>query len=242
MPNGRSYAVIRHRANGWRAISRDTNSFQRQEGLIVYQYFPIPGSEYPIYNFSLDPYSLVSRIPLYFDSVFVDTMRVWYWTQADDSVFGIDVPGWHFAFDPAPLAIDDEFFDVIVDSIGVIRSNYAFHSMVLVGALINGISYGTLTGISDTPNRPLPIQSRVVSYPDPFNASTTLRFNLDRPVSTTIRIYNILGHKVFEDNLGRIPSGPHNYVIHANNLPSGVYFYRVETEIEILSGRMLLVR
>lgn len=248
MSNGKSYAVIRHRRGGLRATAWDTVSYQRQEGAIVYQYFPAPyflGAEYPIYNFSLSPNNYVSQIPYSYylgDSMYVDTMGVGYWKQEMDSVFDLGVTGWYFWFDPNALAIDDEFLDVVVDSFGVVRSEYNITTMVLIGAIINGNAYGSLTSISDVPIRPLPLQSHILNYPDPFNISTTIKFNLNRSLSTAIRIYNTLGQQVFEDILGPISPGPHNYDFRANNLPSGVYYYRVETDLEIQTGRMLLMK
>lgn len=174
--------------------------------------------------------------------MYVDTMGVGYWKQEMDSVFDLGVTGWYFWFDPNALAIDDEFLDVVVDSFGVVRSEYNITTMVLIGAIINGNAYGSLTSISDVPIRPLPLQSHILNYPDPFNISTTIKFNLNRSLSTAIRIYNTLGQQVFEDILGPISPGPHNYDFRANNLPSGVYYYRVETDLEIQTGRMLLMK
>jgi hypothetical protein len=70
------------------------------------------------------------------------------------------------------------------------------------------------------------------SYPNPFNPTTTIAFDVPEPARVTLRVYNILGQQVatlldHED----FEEGNFTVDFNANNLASGVYFYRIEAEI-----------
>jgi hypothetical protein len=66
------------------------------------------------------------------------------------------------------------------------------------------------------------------NYPDPFNPTTTLSYALGRESYVTLTIYDILGRKI--ETLLEKNQSEGNYSIAFNgvNLPSGVYFYRLE--------------
>lgn len=65
------------------------------------------------------------------------------------------------------------------------------------------------------------------NYPNPFNASTTIEFNLPEAGDVTIQIYDILGRNIETLISGNQSAGAHSIVWHADNQPSGVYFYRI---------------
>ncbi len=75
----------------------------------------------------------------------------------------------------------------------------------------------------------LPIEfSLAQNYPNPFNASTTIEFSLPQASEVTIHIYDILGRSIETLNTGTQTAGNHSVVWHADNQPSGVYFYRIQ--------------
>lgn len=81
------------------------------------------------------------------------------------------------------------------------------------------------------------------NYPNPFNPSTTIPYDLPEKSKVSLRVYNILGKEVLRRNLGLQTAGSGKKIkINLNNLSSGVYIYRLETESEILSRKMLLIK
>jgi len=67
------------------------------------------------------------------------------------------------------------------------------------------------------------------NYPNPFNPSTNIQFNLPVKESVTLEVYNILGQKVASlINHKPLPAGQHMVTFHAGDLPSGIYFYRLD--------------
>ncbi|MGD9899659.1 MAG: Ig-like domain-containing protein, partial [Calditrichaceae bacterium] len=67
------------------------------------------------------------------------------------------------------------------------------------------------------------------NYPNPFNPNTHIRFGLPYAGEVRIEVYNILGQKVATIFDGYKPAGYHVVDFHANQLSSGIYFYRIES-------------
>ncbi|UCG55151.1 MAG: T9SS type A sorting domain-containing protein, partial [Dehalococcoidia bacterium] len=64
-------------------------------------------------------------------------------------------------------------------------------------------------------------------YPNPFNPSTTIEFDLPKTSQVTLKIYNILGEEVATLVSDRLTAGSYSYEWNASNLSSGVYLYRL---------------
>jgi len=67
------------------------------------------------------------------------------------------------------------------------------------------------------------------NYPNPFNPSTTIRFSLLRRLPVTLKVFDVLGREVATLVDGELNPGEHSVVYHGEDLPSGVYFYRLTT-------------
>jgi Zn-dependent M28 family amino/carboxypeptidase len=80
------------------------------------------------------------------------------------------------------------------------------------------------------------------NYPNPFNATTTIEFYLPQPVYISLKIYNALGQDVSTLAIENLPAGNHKYQWDAQNLMSGMYFYRLEAKDFTQTKKMLLVR
>jgi subtilisin family serine protease len=90
------------------------------------------------------------------------------------------------------------------------------------------------------------------NYPNPFNPSTNIKFALPEKADVVIAVYNSLGEKVAEAFNGELEEGYHEVVFSAiggsasggnvSTLPSGVYFYRFESEQFFAVKKMLLIK
>jgi len=63
--------------------------------------------------------------------------------------------------------------------------------------------------------------------PNPFNPTTTIAFDLPSRADVEISIYDLLGRKVEEFDLGMKPAGHHTFEYSAGALSSGIYMYRL---------------
>lgn len=66
------------------------------------------------------------------------------------------------------------------------------------------------------------------NYPDPFNPTTTIGFTLGENSAATLSIFNVLGQRVQEFDLGRMSAGTYTQTVDMSRSASGVYFYRIE--------------
>lgn len=67
----------------------------------------------------------------------------------------------------------------------------------------------------------------VQSYPNPLSNFTTIEFELRQSTYVNLSIYNPLGQKVEVLMDGRQGEGKHQLVWDANEIPSGIYYYRL---------------
>lgn len=80
------------------------------------------------------------------------------------------------------------------------------------------------------------------NYPNPFNPTTTITFNLPEKDNVKLAVYDILGREVIKLADGAYEAGEHSFQFDASNLPSGVYLYKIETSRGMLSKKMLLMK
>ncbi len=103
--------------------------------------------------------------------------------------------------------------------------------------------FNGLTGVKDK-NQLQPNQfSLSDAYPNPFNPSTNIKFNLPKSGLVTLKIYNITGQLVMTV-LGNkdLPQGSHEYQINMNGFASGVYFYTLQQENNFIAKKMVLLK
>jgi V8-like Glu-specific endopeptidase len=80
------------------------------------------------------------------------------------------------------------------------------------------------------------------NYPNPFNPSTKIKFAIPVKTQLQLNVYNILGEKVAEVFSGTLEGGFHEFVFDAQNLSSGVYVYRIESDKFTDSKKMSILK
>ena len=82
----------------------------------------------------------------------------------------------------------------------------------------------------------------LTAYPNPFNASTTISFELRDASFVNLTIYDITGREVARLVDGMMPAGSHQVVFDAKDLTSGVYFARLTAGDFRGARKMLLLK
>jgi len=87
----------------------------------------------------------------------------------------------------------------------------------------------------------------LTNYPNPFNPSTNIAFELSKTTPVTIDIYNVKGQRVKSFGTGTYSAGHHIVTWNGADdfgqpVASGVYFYRMQTEGYIGVKKMLLLK
>jgi hypothetical protein len=74
------------------------------------------------------------------------------------------------------------------------------------------------------------------NFPNPFNPSTTIQFDLAKPMTVSLTVHDMLGRQVAQlINGEQMNAGTHD-------VTSGVYFYRLQAEGRALTNKMLLMK
>ncbi len=96
---------------------------------------------------------------------------------------------------------------------------------------------------SDTATVTPPMQFNLLqNYPNPFRETTTIQYWLQRPVAVRIEVFNLAGQRVALLLNGNGSSDQHAIEFHADHLPAGVYFYRLQSEQLSETKKMMLIR
>jgi len=80
------------------------------------------------------------------------------------------------------------------------------------------------------------------NYPNPFNPSTTIQFALPVETEVSLKLYDILGREVASLIDEELPAGIHKLIFEASGLPSGIYFYRIQTEGFVKTKKLTLLK
>ena len=233
MANGKTYSVLDRNISYY----GPSPQWLRQEGSVVYEYRGPIANDDVLFDFSKKTGDTVcvrhaerdsSTVILADDfmlPVFGQTRRTW-----------IYVEYWN--------GINDFTSRYVVDSIGVDRSYFEVWDdwVLLHGAVIDGIQYGTLTSVQypgvGIPNEMVLNQN----FPNPFNPSTTITYELPKTSQVSLMVYDILGREVAVLVNERSEAGVHEVRFDGSNLASGVYFYRLQAGTYVQTRKLLLVR
>ncbi len=80
------------------------------------------------------------------------------------------------------------------------------------------------------------------NYPNPFNPMTTLAFAIPQGAHVTLKVFDSLGRVVSMLVDKALGPGAYNVVFDAEDLPSGVYFYRIEAEEFVQTKKLILLK
>ncbi len=130
-----------------------------------------------------------------------------------------------------------------------VPENLRYSSTTLQTAGTDGKALGDLnwfpeqvTGVSRTPNS-LPGKFELCqNYPNPFNPSTKISYTLEIKGITRLSVFDILGREVAVLVNEVQNAGSHDVTFTANNLSSGVYFYKLMSSETTTTMKMLLMK
>ncbi|MCX7984716.1 MAG: T9SS type A sorting domain-containing protein [Bacteroidetes bacterium] len=80
------------------------------------------------------------------------------------------------------------------------------------------------------------------NYPNPFNPTTRIDFALPKSGPVSLTIFNTLGQVVAKLVDGYYTAGTYTVQFDGKHLPSGLYFYRLQTEQQTLTKKMVLLK
>jgi photosystem II stability/assembly factor-like uncharacterized protein len=117
---------------------------------------------------------------------------------------------------------------------------------------VNGWAFGSegaiykynpgIIGIANNTNN-VPFTIKLFqNYPNPFNPSTSIKFYLAKTGKIKLAVFDLLGREVKVLINGVSEAGEKSIMFEADDLPSGIYFYRLEAGSYKESKKMVLIK
>lgn len=225
---------------------------------VVYQYV---GSTSKLFQVHLSTNIEIEGAP---DSIFLDLLTngdknqlIYLFEDDNNEKFQINVKKW---------AVESEHLDIqpgAFSNISTTQQGAIFNFPVTLTGLVikldgereNGITYKDSLIIdnlvisypeiiSSVENKNiLPNKFHVYqNFPNPFNPTTTIKFNLPKNDNVSLKIYNILGEQVSDLLNEELKSGEYSVLFDGSELSSGIYFYRLKTNNSISIKKMILLK
>jgi len=156
--------------------------------------------------------------------------NMWFGTRRGLSKLSSDKSSWQ-SFTEQDGLISNNIFDLEVDS----DNN-------LWIATDKGVSYFTNLPNSVHQKEPIDYQIKLANYPNPYNPETKIDYTIPKSGKVKLEVFNIQGSliKVLVDKTQN--AGNYQVVFGGNNLPSGIYLYRLTTERSSITKKMVLIR
>ena len=79
----------------------------------------------------------------------------------------------------------------------------------------------------------------VSAYPNPFISDTNINFRSVKAQTIVFSVKNLLGTTVYEEQIDA-SSGNNTIAFNRNNLTKGMYIYSLQTDVEIVSKRLVI--
>jgi len=80
------------------------------------------------------------------------------------------------------------------------------------------------------------------NYPNPFNPATIIEFSLPTNGNVSLDIFNMMGQHVATLLKGQYAAGVYHISWNAASLPSGIYYYRLQSDRHVEMKKMLLIK
>ena len=108
---------------------------------------------------------------------------------------------------------------------------------------VNVIGNGTSQTISIDEPEELPTDySLSQNYPNPFNPTTKIEYSLIEDSKVRLTVYNSLGQEVLTLVNGNQVAGRYTVNVNVKNLPSGIYFYQLQSDNFNAVKKMMLIK
>jgi hypothetical protein len=108
--------------------------------------------------------------------------------------------------------------------------------------VVDDLTLGATTGISDLPNAMPKAFGLGQNYPNPFNPTTTILYEVPEQSRVILTVTDLLGREVGVVVNQVQSAGRYKAVFDASALTSGVYYYRLTAGSFVKTNKMVLVR
>ena len=80
------------------------------------------------------------------------------------------------------------------------------------------------------------------NFPNPFNPTTTVSFELPQASQVTVSVYDVMGKLMRVLTSGQMAGGQHEVIFDASGLSSGTYLIRMDTPVGFITRKAVLLK
>ena len=159
------------------------------------------------------------------------------WTSVSMSDYSVNINegsfyvGWWETPNTPPIGVDSDnsaensFIDIGA-GLGFENFGNYFEGAMMIRAEVDSAN---VTASNDDESSAIPYSFDLKqNYPNPFNPTTKIEFSLATSGSALITLYDITGRKIQDLVSQNFSAGIYSYNLNAKNLPSGMYFYKMQ--------------
>jgi hypothetical protein len=130
---------------------------------------------------------------------------------------------------------------------GTYQGNITISSNGYNGPEVIAVTLEIAESADDNPSLPPEQFALNGNYPNPFNATTTVRYDVANATHVTMTIYNLLGQEVRTLLDGFVEAGSHAVYWDGRNangadLSTGIYIIQMQAEGRLFTGKSMLIR
>lgn len=130
---------------------------------------------------------------------------------------------------------------VLTGSYGIFSSRFSTNTIITDVIIFKVDKSGNMVSIKKD-NEIIADNFEINTFPNPFNLSFKLNFNLTRASEVKVELYDLSGKKIREIEKESLNTGNHQYLINTPELSSGIYFIILNINSKIYSKKVLLIK
>lgn len=116
-------------------------------------------------------------------------------------------------------------------------------SRYLIGCIIDNKTFGEiLTEIKEADIQSPKEYKLSQNYPNPFNPTTKITYQIPNTGFVTLKVYDILGRELVTLINEEKPAGNYEVTFNGQDLPSGIYFYKLQAGDYSSAKKMILMK
>jgi ligand-binding sensor domain-containing protein len=156
--------------------------------------------------------------------------NMWFGTRKGLSKLSPDKSLWQ-SFTEQDGLISNNIFDLEVDTLDNLWI-----------ATDKGVSCLAILSVSVSQEKPIDYKISLANYPNPYNPETKIVYTIPKSGKVKLEVFNIQGiqMKVLVDKTQN--AGNYQVSFSGDNIPSGVYLYRLTIERSSITKKMVLIR
>jgi hypothetical protein len=104
-------------------------------------------------------------------------------------------------------------------------------------AIFATVSFISTVGINNITDNGVSVSQ---NYPNPFDKTTRIEYNITKPSDIVFNVYDMAGRKLIANTYSKVNPGSHQITLDANQFTPGIYFYTFDVNGKSVTKKMVI--